>query len=88
MYVSGHDGSPKTEVKEMTNDNVLPVSADAQTHRKTHIQTHTHTWACTCTHQIELEHLSDTGPVVKLKDEEGSGERSAIHLSRIAAHWF
>lgn len=80
MYVSGHDGSPQRESKEMTNDNVLPVSAE--------IHTYIHTWAYTCTHQMELEHLSDTGPVVELKDEEGSGECSAIHLSRIAAHWF
>lgn len=68
----------------MTNDNVPPVSADTQTRGNVH----TNTWAYTRTHQMELEHLPYTGPVVQLKDEEGSGECSAIHLSRIAAHWF
>ncbi len=42
MFVSGHDESPKKEYEEMTNGNVLPVSADAQTHRDIHTHTHTH----------------------------------------------
>lgn len=43
MYISGHDGSPKTKKQEMTNANALPISADAQTRRKTYTLMHMHT---------------------------------------------
>lgn len=43
------------------NDSVLSVNGDTETQEEKK-KKHARRWACTCTHQ--MEHLSDTGPVV------------------------
>lgn len=50
-------------VAGILSDSVLSVSGDTETQgEKNQKAKHAPRWACTCTHQ--MEHLSDTGPVV------------------------